>query len=86
MSYGWTLLASGVNGLSHSAAMCDVVIGGIKITTHTHPIPMYHLSEILNGIDKQTQTTPLMIYEQVLLSRKMSHFWFELMLMPHDTP
>ena len=52
MSYGWTLLASGVNGLSHSAAMCDVVIGGIKITTHTHPIPMYHLSEILNGIDK----------------------------------
>ena len=51
MSYGWTLLASGVNGLSHSAAMCDVVIGGVKITTHTHhQIPMYHLSEIRNGI------------------------------------
>ena len=51
MSYGWTLLASGVNGLSHSAAMCDVVIGGIKITTHTHP--MYHLIEILNGWYRQ---------------------------------
>ena len=47
MSYGWTLLASGVNGLSHSAAMCDVVIGGIKITTHTHP----HVSLELNPKD-----------------------------------
>ena len=64
----------------HILLLCVMLIL-VGLKSQLTPIPMYHLSEIRNGIKDNPHD-----YEQVLLSRKMSHFWFELMLMPHDTP